>query len=104
LAELLAEHIIGSIRRECLNHVIVINQWHVRQILKSYLGYYHHFFSLGWHMLRSLFMSQEALERGIAEMRQIAELKAEAALADGEDKGGQADPERYLSAIVFASI
>jgi hypothetical protein len=32
-------------------------------------------------------MSQEALEREIAEMRrQIAELKAEAAGADGEDK------------------
>jgi hypothetical protein len=32
-------------------------------------------------------MSQEALEREIAEMpRQIAELKAEAARADGEDK------------------
>jgi hypothetical protein len=37
-------------------------------------------------------MSQEAVERGIAEMRrQIAELKAEAARADGEDK----DAGRY---------
>jgi hypothetical protein len=36
-----AERIIGSIRRECLNHVIVINEWHLRQILKSYFGYYH---------------------------------------------------------------
>ena len=45
------------------------------------------FFHLSWHLLRSLFMSQEALEREIAEMRQqIAELKAEAARADGEDK------------------
>ena len=45
------------------------------------------FFSLSWHLLRSLFMSQEAVEREIVEMRrQIAELKAEAALADGEDK------------------
>ena len=45
------------------------------------------FFYLSWHLLRSLFMSQEALEREIAEMRQqIAELKAEAARADGEDK------------------
>ena len=45
------------------------------------------FFDLGWHLLRSLFMSQEALEREIAEMRQqIAELKAEAERADSEDK------------------
>src|SRR5262249_47382600 len=26
------ERIIGSIRRECLNHVIVINEWHLRRI------------------------------------------------------------------------
>jgi hypothetical protein len=43
------------------------------------------FFYLSWHLLRSLIMSQEALEKEIAEMcRQIAELKAEAA-ADIED-------------------
>ena len=49
------------------------------------------FFDLSWHLFRSLFMSQEALEREIAEMRQqIAELKAEAARANGEDK----DPGR----------
>jgi hypothetical protein len=45
------------------------------------------FFYLSWHLLRSLFMSQEALEQEIAEMRrQIAELKAEAARADSEGK------------------
>jgi transposase InsO family protein len=36
-----AERMIGSIRRECLNHVIVINEWHLRRILKSYFSYYH---------------------------------------------------------------
>jgi putative transposase len=36
-----AERMIGSIRRECLNHVIVINEWHLRRILKSYVSYYH---------------------------------------------------------------
>ena len=35
-----AERIIGSIRRECLNHVVVINEWHLRRILRSYVGYY----------------------------------------------------------------
>jgi len=35
------ERLIGSIRRECLDHVIVINDKHLRRILKSYLGYYH---------------------------------------------------------------
>jgi putative transposase len=36
-----AERVIGSIRRECLNHVIVLNKQHLRQLLSSYLGYYH---------------------------------------------------------------
>jgi transposase InsO family protein len=35
------ERFIGSIRRECLNHVIVLNEHHLRQILSSYLDYYH---------------------------------------------------------------
>jgi len=35
------EPLIGSIRRECLNHVIVLNEHHLRRILLSYFGYYH---------------------------------------------------------------
>ena len=35
------ERVIGSIRRECLNHVIVLNERHLRRILASYLDYYH---------------------------------------------------------------
>lgn len=35
------ERVIGSIRRDCLDHVIVLNERHLRQILRSYLGYYH---------------------------------------------------------------
>ena len=35
-----AERTIGSIRRECLNDVVVINEWHLRRILRSYVGYY----------------------------------------------------------------
>src|SRR5262249_6785562 len=33
--------LIGWIRRECLNHVIVLNEQHLRRILSSYLEYYH---------------------------------------------------------------
>ncbi len=36
-----AERVIGSIRRECLDHVIVLNERHLRRILSSYLDYYH---------------------------------------------------------------
>ena len=35
------ERIIGSIRRECLEHVIVLNERHLRRILFSYFAYYH---------------------------------------------------------------
>ncbi len=35
------ERLIGSVRRECLNHVIVLNERHLRRILVSYLEYYH---------------------------------------------------------------
>src|SRR5262245_52765862 len=60
-----------------------------------------YFFDLSWQLLRSFFMCQEALERETSEMRrQIAELKAEAARADGEDKG-TGRSERHLLAIVF---
>ena len=36
-----AERVIGSIRRECLDHVIVLNKRHLRRLLSSYLEYYH---------------------------------------------------------------
>src|ERR1700736_2732854 len=35
-----AERLIGSIRRECLNHVIVLGEAHLRRILKNYADYY----------------------------------------------------------------
>ena len=35
------ERVIGSIRRECLDHVIVFQESSLRRILASYLDYYH---------------------------------------------------------------
>src|SRR5689334_8201936 len=35
-----AERVIGSIRRECLDHVIVIGEQHLRGILSKYMDYY----------------------------------------------------------------
>ena len=35
------ERLIGSIRRECLDHVIVINERHLKRLLSSYFTYYH---------------------------------------------------------------
>ena len=36
-----AERLIGSIRRECLDHVIVVNETGLVRVLGRYLAYYH---------------------------------------------------------------
>ena len=45
------ERVIGSIRRECLNDVIVLNAQHLQRLLRSYVEYYH-----TWRTHRSLAM------------------------------------------------
>jgi transposase InsO family protein len=35
-----AERLIGSIRRECLDHMIVLGEAHLRRILRTYAHYY----------------------------------------------------------------
>ncbi len=46
-----AERLIGSIRRECLDHVVVLDERHLRRLLGDYLGHYHR-----WRCHRSLAM------------------------------------------------
>jgi putative transposase len=36
-----AERLIGLIRRECLDHVVVLGERHLRRILTAYFAYYH---------------------------------------------------------------
>jgi transposase InsO family protein len=36
-----AERVIGSVRHECLDHVLVLNERHLRRILTAYFAYYH---------------------------------------------------------------
>src|ERR1700745_1374695 len=38
-----AERMIGSIRRECVDHIIVLGEVHLRRVLKSYADYYNRF-------------------------------------------------------------
>jgi hypothetical protein len=45
------ERLIGSIRRECLDHVIVMNERQLKRILARYFRYYH-----GWRTHVSLAM------------------------------------------------
>ena len=34
------ERLIGTLRRECLDHVLIFGEWHLRHLLKSYSLYY----------------------------------------------------------------
>jgi len=35
------ERLIGTLRRDCIDHVIVLSDNHLRRIVRGYLGYYH---------------------------------------------------------------
>jgi len=35
-----AERVIGSIRRECLDHMIILDECHLRRVMKEYVEYY----------------------------------------------------------------
>ena len=43
------ERVIGSLRRELLDHIIILNERHLKRLLSSYLDYYH-----PWRTHRSL--------------------------------------------------
>ncbi len=53
------ERFIGSLRRECLDHVIVLNRAHLYRVMGSYFAYYH-----GWR-------THLALDKDAPEPRQI---------------------------------
>ena len=46
-----AERVIGSIRRECLDYVVVLNEHHLRRLLADCFEHYHR-----WRCHRSLIM------------------------------------------------
>ena len=46
-----AERLVGTLRRECLDNVIVLHERHLRSVLQSYIDFYHR-----WRVHRSLEM------------------------------------------------
>ena len=42
MAERVRGAFIGSLRRECLDHIIIFNESSLKRILKSYFEYYEH--------------------------------------------------------------
>ena len=39
-ANAIAERVIGTLRRECLDHVIAVNERHLRRVLGEYVQHY----------------------------------------------------------------
>ena len=39
-ANSIAERAIGTLRRECLDHLLVVNERHLRSVLREFVGYY----------------------------------------------------------------
>src|SRR5712672_161887 len=35
------ERVIGSLRRECLDYIVIFNERHLRRVLSRYIDYYH---------------------------------------------------------------
>jgi putative transposase len=76
-----AERLIDSIRRECLNHVLVLHERHLRRILTRYFAYYH---QARTHL---------ALDKDAPDLRPI-ELPAAGTIVDVPEVGGL--HHRYL--------
>jgi transposase InsO family protein len=38
----IAERFLGSVRRECLDHLLILGDRHLEGILKEYIGYFNH--------------------------------------------------------------
>ena len=75
-----AERLIGSIRRECLDHVAVLSQRHLRKLLKSYFTYYHRSRT---HL--ALAKAPPNRERSLVEARSSPSLKSAACTAGTKD-------------------
>ena len=39
-ANAIIERFIGTLRRECLDHLIILDEWHLRSVLTEFIGYY----------------------------------------------------------------
>ncbi len=66
------ERVIGSIRRECLDHAVVLNEHHLKRLLRGYFAYYHQ-----WRPHRSLEMdSPDGRSVHSPEQGEIAEFPA----------------------------
>jgi transposase InsO family protein len=77
-----AARLIGSIRRECANHIVVLGETHLRRVLKSYARYYN---EVRTHRSLDLVVRHEGKpsrihRRGLAEQMGLSEKTADVAV------------------------
>ena len=65
-----AERLIGSIRRECVDHFIVLGEAHLRRILRAYAGYYN-YIRTHWSLDKDAPVSRSVQRTGIINSRPI---------------------------------
>jgi integrase len=65
-----AERLIGSIRRECMDHFIVLGEAHLRRILRAYAGYYNSI-RTHWSLDKDAPVSRSVQRTGIISSRPI---------------------------------
>src|SRR5947209_737225 len=41
-ANAICERFLGSVRRECLDHLLILHQRHLGRVLREYVDYYNH--------------------------------------------------------------
>ncbi len=39
-ANAICERLVGSVRRECLDHLLIVSEAHLRRVLREYVGYF----------------------------------------------------------------
>jgi hypothetical protein len=65
-----AERLIGSIRRECVDHFVVLGEAHLRRILLAYAGYYNDI-RTHWSLNKDAPVSRPVQQTGIISSRPI---------------------------------
>ena len=65
-----AERLIGSIRRECVDHFIVFGEAHLRRILRAYAGYYNDI-KTHWSLDKDAPVPRPVQQNGIVSSRPI---------------------------------
>src|SRR5664279_4654287 len=65
-----AERLIGSIRRECVDHIVILGEAHLRRILRTYARYYNDI-RTHWSLNKDAPVSRQVQRSGVINSRAI---------------------------------